>query len=109
MQKLTKRKVRNDDIEDVSDEEAPKLRKLKMSPQKVRGAFNRGEDEEITRVSRLFQDKEFVVINGNAELDRDAIVKILREHMAKVVPNPSKDTFCVIVGDPTTVSKKFPK
>ncbi|XP_058794826.1 DNA ligase 4-like isoform X3 [Phymastichus coffea] len=103
VQKLTKRKVRRDDIDEVSDEDEPRIRKIKMSPRKVYGTFDHNENDNVMRVSRLFQDKEFVVINGNAELNRKTIVKILREHMAKIVPNPSKDTFCVIVGDPQTL------
>lgn len=100
---MTKRKVTDNDI-DGDDEQAPKIRKIGPRSTPVYHAFLTVQNEEVVRLSRLFGDKEFCIINGNDELDKNAITRILKEHMAKIVQNPARDTFCVLVGNPQTVS-----
>ncbi|XP_016845791.1 DNA ligase 4 isoform X1 [Nasonia vitripennis] len=119
VQKLTKRKAETSDITQVvaDDEEeeeeldAPKIRKTKSIPvvttrvsASVYGSFVKHNDnDEVQRTSRLFEGKEICVINGDSEMDRQVIVKLLQQHSAKVVQNASKDTFCLLVGDPETL------
>lgn len=118
MQKLTKRKAAASDInkvdaedEDEEELEAPKIRRTKSNTvitkvsTLVYGSFVKHNDtDEVQRVSRLFEGKELCVINGDSEMDREVVVKLLHQHSAKVVQNASKETFCLLVGDPETVS-----
>lgn len=65
---------------------------------------------EVQRLTRLFHGKEFCVINGEENLPTDGkllkadIERILYMHSARVVQNPGKGTYAVIVGNPKTVS-----
>lgn len=54
-------------------------------------------------LTRLFNDKEICVINGNDDLPKERIEKILLQHRAKVVQNPLKENYCIIVGNVKTV------
>lgn len=103
MQKLTKRKAEAGDIVDkVKEEKEPKIRKQSVPAATVYGTFLPLRNEEITRVSRLFEGKEFNVIDEPSR--KKEIEKLLQEHMGKVVQNPGQNTFCILIGNPEMVS-----
>lgn len=107
IQKLTKRKATAEDIikaEYDSDEKPKKVRKIPAGPT-VQSSYILDKNLEVPRLSRLFQNTEICVINGDDELGKEDLQIILLQHMAKVTQNPSKNTFCVIVGNPETVSE----
>ncbi|CAB0033176.1 unnamed protein product [Trichogramma brassicae] len=113
LSKLTKRKAKLEDIEvdnsqedDGEEREAkPKIRKYQAAA--VYDAFAPTvREHEVTRLSRLFGHREICVINGDAELSKRDIELLLTEHMARVVQNPGRDTYCCLVGDPETYKAK---
>jgi hypothetical protein len=106
VQKLTKRKVMSDDIDDVTDNEIIKIPKTLANLIQIYDPFL-NKNEDIIRISRLFEGKKFCVINGDAELDKNDITIILQTHMADVLQNAGSDTFCILVGNPETVSLQF--
>ncbi|XP_003701870.1 DNA ligase 4 isoform X1 [Megachile rotundata] len=103
IQKLTKREVDHEDTE-----ESPKVKVRKSTqylPQKLEAKFTKMETCEDTStacLTRLFDDREICVINGNDELPKERIEKILSQHKAKVVQSPSKNNYCIIVGNAKT-------
>ncbi|KAJ8665207.1 hypothetical protein QAD02_006869 [Eretmocerus hayati] len=106
VQKLTKRKVKAEDIDDVDEEVAPKIRKTVATGPVVVDSCVADKLQEVTRITRLFNNKKVCVLNGSDDFDKNEIVKVLQEHMAKVVLNPGADTFCILVGNPHTLRAK---
>lgn len=84
--------------------------RTEKSPRKTKGAsitvvnYASGEDAAVVRISRLLDGKEICVLNGNDEISKQEIEKIVRQHGGNVVQNPGRKTFCVIVGNPCKVS-----
>lgn len=101
IQKLTKRHVTTNDVAD-----GPPVK----SPRKARGALitvaghSPGDKAEVVRVSRLLDGKEICVINGNDDVSKQEIEKIVQEHGGSVAKNPRKNTFCAIVGNANKVA-----
>ncbi|XP_015178067.1 PREDICTED: DNA ligase 4-like [Polistes dominula] len=55
--------------------------------------------KNIVPITRLLDGKEICVINGNDEISDEEIIEQLLLHRAKVVRNPRKETYCIIVGN----------
>ncbi|CAK9814912.1 DNA ligase 4 [Anthophora quadrimaculata] len=102
IQKLTKREVNYEDIEEV-----PKIKVRKTAKQHL---FQSEETPTTSSIfnnpsiclTRLFDGKEICVINGDNELLKEQIEQTLLQHKAKVVQSPSKENYCVIVGNVRT-------
>ncbi|XP_033227542.1 DNA ligase 4-like [Belonocnema kinseyi] len=104
VQKLTKPRAKTSYVKTA---EFRKLsRQSVLSPEKIDDRFKGVRNFGIIRLSRLLEDKEFCVINDEKELSKNDIEKLLHEHAAKVVQNPGKKTFCVIVGNPKWCKSK---
>ena len=101
VQKLTKNRLTTSNIKTVEPKKLP--RQSVQSSKNVDDQFKGVRKLGIIRLTRLLERKEFCVVNGDKELSRDDIEKILYEHAADVVQNPTKETFCVIIGNPETV------
>ncbi|XP_071580318.1 DNA ligase 4-like [Temnothorax nylanderi] len=54
-------------------------------------------------LTRRLEGKEICVTNGTDELPKEQIEEILQQHSAKIVQNPMRNTFCVIVGNNRTI------
>lgn len=106
---MTKRET---DYEDI---EVPKIKICKTAKQQKYVKQCSTKYKEISNIfdnpsvhlTRLFDDKEICVINGNDELSKEQIEKILLQHKAKVVQNPLKENYCIIVGNVKTVNILF--
>lgn len=97
IQKLTKRKITSDDIDEMP---TSKLRK----PVNRNATFER--TKRVTPLTRLLDGKEICVINGTDELTKERVEETLRQHSAKIVQNSMNTTFCVIVGNSKTVRNR---
>lgn len=104
---MTKRKVNYEDIEE-SEIKIPKTKKYYSRTKNKQTLIkpNIFVDSPI-QLTRLFDDKEICVINGNNELPKERIEEILLQHRAKVVQNPLKENYCVIIGNVKTVKILF--
>ncbi|KAK0161116.1 hypothetical protein PV327_009628 [Microctonus hyperodae] len=110
VQKLTKRHATNDDI--VLNAVTKKCRRRllgSMNITKIDDKYFGIKSSNIPHYSRLFEGKEFCVINGEEKLiskqnklTKPDIEQILLTHSAKIVQNPSQNTYCIIVGNPET-------
>nr|XP_034177241.1 DNA ligase 4 isoform X2 [Osmia lignaria] len=98
IQKLTKREVNYEDIEESPKQ---KLRKIKYRLPKFESKTMKFSNYDNC-LTRLFDDKEIYVINGDNELPKERIEEILLQHKAKVVQSPSKNNYCIIVDNPRT-------
>ncbi|KOC59775.1 DNA ligase 4 [Habropoda laboriosa] len=99
IQKLTKREVNYEDIENapkvkIRKTTKPHLLKFEETPT-TSNTFNNSP----IHLTRLFDGKEICVINGDDKLPKEQIEEILLQHKAKVVQTPSKENYCVIVGN----------
>ena len=70
--------------------------------------------EEITRISSLLERKMFCVINGDDELEKNEVEKLLVSHGAKIHQSPSDEVlgrslFPKSTSSSVSPSKKFPK
>ncbi|KAH0534504.1 DNA ligase 4 [Cotesia glomerata] len=96
--KLTKRHATEEDEKCLPakrrDTEAKFIKSVKMDEKHfgVRAA-------DVQRKTRLMEGKEFCVINGDGKVGKEDLERILLEHSAKVVQNPGRNTFCVLIGD----------
>ncbi|KAL7287403.1 hypothetical protein TKK_0018518 [Trichogramma kaykai] len=112
LSKLTKRRAKLEDIELDDSQEDEERREAKPKIRKYQAAAVYDDfaptvrEFEVTRLSRLFDGREICVINGDAELSKRDIELLLTEHMARVVQNPGRDTYCCVVGDPETYKAK---
>ncbi|KOX77101.1 DNA ligase 4, partial [Melipona quadrifasciata] len=109
IQKLTKREIDYEDIEEVpkTAREICKTAKQKYAKEcltkyKEKSMKPNIFDNPLVHLTRLFDDKEICVINGNNELSKEQIEKIFLQHKAKVVQNPLKENYCIIVGNAKT-------
>ncbi|XP_076233598.1 DNA ligase 4 isoform X2 [Calliopsis andreniformis] len=97
IQKLTKREVDYDDIEDAPE---PKVSRTKRrSINSTENVTSSIYDNPPIYISRLLYGKEICVINGNDELPKEQIEQTLLQHRARVVQNPLKDNYCIILGN----------
>lgn len=108
VQKLTRREATEYDVSEVplapmeaAARRAPlgKRRAAGVPPGKSIGKRLLEPDRPLSRLTRLLDDKEICVINGDEELSKESIEEILARHGARIVQNPRKETFCVIVGN----------
>ncbi|XP_026675159.1 DNA ligase 4 isoform X3 [Ceratina calcarata] len=99
IQKLTKREANCEDIEEPSEVKRPKA--AKRRPIKVEEKMSNFTiyDNPPTYITRLLENKEICVVNGDDEFSKEQIEIILSQHKAKVVQSPLKETYCIIVGD----------
>lgn len=110
VQKLTKRETDYEDIEEVPKIKISKIAKqqkyVKQCSTKCKEISMKPNifDNPPVYLTRLFDNKEICVINGNDELSKEQIEKILLQHKAKVVQNPLKENYCIIVGNAKTVN-----
>ncbi|XP_015585173.1 DNA ligase 4 isoform X6 [Cephus cinctus] len=105
VQKLSKRHVTSDDVDEVPITKIPRTRK--SYPPTVAKQFTGIRASEVVRLTRLFYNKEFCVINGNDKHTKEDIERLLLEHGATVVQNErGEKTFCVLVGNPKTFKAK---
>lgn len=104
---MTKRQVNYEDIE-VPETKISKTKKYysRIKNEQTLIKPNIFVDPSI-QLTRLFDDKEICVINGNDELPKERIEEILLQHGAKVVQNPLKENYCVIIGNVKTVNILF--
>lgn len=102
---MTKRKVNYEDIE-VSEIKVSKRKKYYSKNEQALIKPNIFDDPPI-QFTRLFDDKEICVINGNDELPKKRIEEILLQHKANVVQNPLKENYCIIIGNIKTVNILF--
>lgn len=107
---MTKRKVNYEDIDEdeVSETKISKTKKYYSRTKNEQTLIkpNIFVDPPI-QLTRLFDNKEICVINGNDELPKERIEEILLQHRAKVVQNPLKENYCVIIGNVKTVNILF--
>ncbi|XP_034933683.1 DNA ligase 4-like isoform X1 [Chelonus insularis] len=121
VQKLTKRHATMSDVQtDLSLLGSPskRLREIKeemfLKPLKIDSRYFGVNAATVERKTRLFEAKEICVINGEEKLQKPGfndeekwtksdIERILISHSAKIVQNPGKNTFCLIVGNPNSV------
>ncbi|XP_054011340.1 DNA ligase 4 isoform X2 [Hylaeus anthracinus] len=106
IQKLTKREV---DRNDIGEAPEIKVRKTKQTLTKCEEKSPRSnimDNKPLVHLTRLFDGKEICVINGDDELSKEHIEEILLQHSAKVVQNPLKENYCIIVGNVKTVKAK---
>lgn len=102
IQKLTKRHATEDDINIVIPEKKAKKSSARGGC-KIDDTFLGVNPNDVVRLTRLFNNKEICVINGDEELSKSDIERMLLQHMAKIVQNPRPDTFCVVVANPKPV------
>lgn len=107
IQKLTKREVdHDDDMKDVPETKVRRTVKQRSTKLEENSGANTFNDPPIY-LTRLFDGKEICVINGDDELPKKRIEEILLQHRAKIVQNPLKGTYCIIVGNVKTVNMLF--
>ncbi|XP_023248439.1 DNA ligase 4 [Copidosoma floridanum] len=95
------------DIDDAGEEKQPKVRKAAPATSKVYDNFVPSKsNDDVVRLSRLFEGREFCVINGDSKLKKNDVEKVLLEHMGKVVANPGDETYCVLVGNPDVLKAR---
>ncbi|XP_046751398.1 DNA ligase 4-like [Diprion similis] len=95
IQKLTKRHATEHDVLEDLPEKSP--RKTKDRTIKVLN-YTPCAKTDVARISRLLDDKEICVVNGNNDISKESVEKIVREHGGSVVEHPGRKTFCAIVG-----------
>ena len=106
---MTKRGIDYEDIEEIPETKICKTAKqqnyVKQCSTKYKEKSMKPNifDNPPVHLTRLFDDKEICVINGNDELSKEQIEKILLQHKAKVVQNPLKENYCIVVGNAKTV------
>lgn len=85
---------------ELREEEEPTKKKRKAVTHIIRptlGAqFQAAELSDVTQTSKIFEGKEFCVINGPSSLSKAAIEKKVAEYGGSVVQNPGSTTFCVL-------------
>ncbi|XP_046628908.1 DNA ligase 4-like isoform X1 [Neodiprion virginianus] len=103
IQKLTKRHVTEHDVMEHLPAISP--RKTKNKTITVLN-YNPCPTTAVSRISRLLDDKEICVVNGNDEISKEDVEKIVREHGGSIVQNPGGKTFCAIVGNANKLKVK---
>ncbi|XP_050487709.1 DNA ligase 4 isoform X2 [Bombus huntii] len=103
IQKLTKREIPYEDIEEACESKVCKTRKQRSIKYEEKSMKPNIYDNPPVHLTRLFDDKEICVINGVDELPKEQIEEILLQHRANVVQNPLKENYCIIVGNVKTV------
>ncbi|CAL7949835.1 unnamed protein product [Xylocopa violacea] len=107
IQKLTKPEVNCEDIEETPKAKTRKTTKRpSMLSEKKPMKFNIYDNPPVC-ITRLFDDKEICVISGDNEWPKEQIEKVLMQHKAKVVQNPSEKTYCIIVSDPKKPKENY--
>lgn len=85
---------------ELREEEEPTKKKRKVVTHVIRptlGAqFQAADLSDVTQTSKIFEGKEFCVINGPSSLSKAAIEKKVAEYGGSVVQNPGSTTFCVL-------------
>ncbi|XP_043277633.1 DNA ligase 4 [Venturia canescens] len=103
VQKATKRHATSSDIRDVNTKMP---RNVRPAPMRIDTKYLGVKTSLVTRLTRLFSEKEFCVMNGEEgspnkrKLSKNDIELLLCTHGAKIVQNPGNETFAVIVGNP---------
>ncbi|XP_072434255.1 DNA ligase 4 isoform X1 [Chiloscyllium punctatum] len=87
---------------DLDDEELDKKkRKIPSKSKKLIGIaeqFKAQDLSSVDKVSNIFEDVEFCVLNGLEDHPKAELEKGIAECGGLVVQNPGPDTYCVIVG-----------
>ncbi|XP_067842559.1 DNA ligase 4 [Heptranchias perlo] len=87
---------------DMNDEEPDKKkRKIPTKAKKLVGIaeqFKAQDLSSVDKVSNIFEDVEFCVLNGLPHHPKTELEKGIAECGGLVVQNPGPDTYCVIVG-----------
>ncbi|KAI4490315.1 hypothetical protein M0802_010692 [Mischocyttarus mexicanus] len=106
--KLTKRRATMNDIKTTTKPvvKPKKISKLILSKFDEDFYNDKQLNTNIIPITRLLDGKEICVINGNDEISKEDIMEQLLLHSAKVVQNPSKETYCVIVGQDNKAKAK---
>ena len=102
IQKLTKREVDYDDMEEASETKVRRTTKQRSPRSEEKLPKANIFDNPPLPLTRLFNGKEICVINGNDDLPKERIERILLQHRAKVVQSPLKENYCIIVGNVKT-------
>ncbi|KAK2580191.1 hypothetical protein KPH14_012455 [Odynerus spinipes] len=103
--KLTKRQATSNDIMTPAVK-TPKISKSTLSKFEEGCCKTRELNTKVVPITRLLEGKEICVINGDDELSKEKIEDTLLLHRAKIVQNPSKETYCVIVGNANKAKAK---
>lgn len=93
--------------EDIKEAPESKVRRTaKHGSKKIaeRPTRSNAFNNPLIYLTRLLDNKEICVINGDDEFSKKQIEEILLQHKAKVVQTPLKDNYCIIVGNTKTVS-----
>ncbi|XP_076284249.1 DNA ligase 4 isoform X2 [Lasioglossum baleicum] len=106
VQKLTKRDVDHDDIEEHIEVKVRRTSKQRLRTYDNKPTMINIYESTPVCLTRLFDGKEICVINGDDELAKERIEEILVQHRAKVVQNPLNENYCVIVGNVKTARAK---
>ncbi|CAB3987149.1 DNA ligase 4 [Paramuricea clavata] len=84
----------------TSYEPAPKKRKRVVTrvekPLTVAKHFAAADASTVEKKSKIFEGKEFYIVNGPPECGKVQIEKNVMENGGSIVQNPGKETFCVI-------------
>lgn len=107
IQKLIKREVCHEDIKEMPEIKVRKTTKQRSIKYEENSTKANIFDNPPVHLTRLFDNKEICVINGDDELPKEQIDTILLQHRAKVVQNPLKENYCVIIGNVKTVNIPF--
>ncbi|XP_072034969.1 DNA ligase 4-like [Amphiura filiformis] len=83
------------------DEDAPLTKKRKTvarveRPVAVASQYRAADVSDVKQVSKIFEDKEFCVVNGPSSHPKTLLEKRIAECGGQVVQNPGSDTFCVL-------------
>ncbi|XP_077997197.1 DNA ligase 4-like [Glandiceps talaboti] len=86
---------------ELEESKEPKKKKARVMtrPQKVIGIasqFKAADISNVKQVSKMFEGREFCVINGPFSCPKPDIEKKIAEHGGEVVQNPGSDTYCVL-------------
>ncbi|XP_008556611.2 DNA ligase 4 [Microplitis demolitor] len=108
--KLTKRHANEEDLKSLGSSKRRETESKFIKPVRMDEKHFGVRAADVERQTRLMEGKEFCVINGELDNHADDVVLtkenieiILLQHSAKVVQNPGKNTFCVIVGNSETM------
>lgn len=88
-------------------------RNVRPAPMRIDTKYFGAQTSLVTRLTRLFDGKEFCVMNGEEgtpkknKLSKNEIEVILCKHGGKIVQNPGNETFAIIVGNPKSVSSIY--
>lgn len=103
---MTKRYANIDDLESTSEAKIPR-NSTKTIHSKIDERSLCVNKNTIRRMTLLFDEKEFCVINGDEELSKHDAETLLYQHGAKlVIANPMTRCYCVLVGDSNKVRIK---